>query len=377
MTDPSFPPVIEKVDVALRSYIISPASEPKLTNPEEVQEAIRGLKVGKAPGPNGVPNRALKHLPQRAVSLLVLIFNAILLTHHFPTVWNHARVISILKPGKDPTLPSSYRPISLLDTIGKLFEKILLTRILHEEDVRGLLRNEQYGFRPEHSTFLQLARLVERITRNFGEKRLTGAVFLDVAKAFDTVWINGLLYKLTPLNFPSYLVHTIFSYLRGRTFEASFQTATSSRRGMRAGVAQGGLISPVLFSLYVNDMPTPSHHVELSLYADYTAVIATSRKPSLLVSYLESYLNYLQRWLSEWRIAINVSKSAAIIFPRAVRPFIQPRTSYTPRGTNRMGRHHSLPGCYPGQRSHLVASHLSGQKEDRSEDGHAGSPPEQ
>jgi hypothetical protein len=190
-------------------------------------------------------------------------------------------VISILKPGKDPALPSSYRPISLLDTIGKLFEKILLARILHEVNGRGLMRDEQFGFRPKHSTSLQLARLVERIARNFGEKRLTGAVFLDVAKAFDTVWIDGLLYKLTLLNLPSYLVHTISSYLRGRTFEASFQTATSSRRGMRAGVAQGGLISPVPFSLYVNDMPSPSHHVELTLYANDTAVIATSRKPTL------------------------------------------------------------------------------------------------
>jgi len=191
-----------------------------------------------------------------------LIFNAILTTHHFPTVWKHARFISILKPGKDPALPSSYRPISLLDTIGKVFEKILLTRILHEVNVRGLLRNAHFGFRPEHSTSLQLTRLVERITRKFGGKRLTGAVFLDVAKAFDTVWIDGLLYKLTLLNFPSYLVHTISSYLRGRRFEASFQTATLSHRGMRAGVAQGKLISPVLFSLYVNDIPTPSHHVE-------------------------------------------------------------------------------------------------------------------
>jgi len=212
-------------------------------------------------------------------------------------------MISILKPGKDPALPSSYRPISLSDTIGKLFEKILLSRILHEVILRGLLRDEQFGFRPRHSTSLQLARLVERITRNFGENRLTGAVFLDVAKASDTVWIDGLLYTLRLLNFPSYIVHTI-SYLRGRTFEASFQTATSSRRDMRAGVAQGGLISPVLFSLYVNDMPSPSHHVELALYADGTAIIATSRKPTLLVSYLESYLNDLQRWLSEWRIAI-------------------------------------------------------------------------
>jgi len=150
------------------------------------------------------------------------------------------------------------------------------------------MRDEQFVFRPRHSTSLQLARLFLRITRNFGEKRLTGTVFLDVAKAFDTIWIDGLLYKLTLLYFPSYIVHKISSYLRGRTFEASFQTTTSSRRGMRAGVAQCGLISPVLFSLYVNVMPSPSHHVELALYADYMVIISTSRKPTLLVSYLES-----------------------------------------------------------------------------------------
>ena len=84
------------------------------------------------------------------------------------------------------------------------------------------------------------------------------------------------------------------------------------------------MISLLLFSLYVNDMLSSSHHVELALYADDTAIIATSRKPTLLVSYLESYLNDLQRWLSE--IAMNVSKSTAIIFARVGRRFIQPRT---------------------------------------------------
>jgi len=102
--------------------------------------------------------------------------------------------------------------------------------------MRGLLRNEQFGFRPRHSTSLQLARLFERITRNFGEKRLTGAVLLDVAKAFDTVWIDGLLYKLTLLNFPSYIFQTISSYLRGRTFEASFQTTRHLVEACRLGL---------------------------------------------------------------------------------------------------------------------------------------------
>ena len=83
VTDPSVPTVIEMVDMALRSYFFTPAREPDLTNPDEVQEAIRRLKVNKAPGPNGILNRALKHLPQRGVSFLVQIFKAVILTHHF------------------------------------------------------------------------------------------------------------------------------------------------------------------------------------------------------------------------------------------------------------------------------------------------------
>jgi hypothetical protein len=152
--DPSVTAVIEKFNAALRSYFMTPTSEPKLTNPEVVQETIRGLKGRKALSPNSIPKRTLERLPQRAVSFLVLIFNAILLTRHFPTAWKNARVISVLKPGKDPALPKSYRPISLLDSIGKLFQKILLGRILHQVSDRGLIRDEQFGFSTQASHVL-------------------------------------------------------------------------------------------------------------------------------------------------------------------------------------------------------------------------------
>ena len=97
----------------------------------------RGLKVSKAPGTNSMMNRALNHLPQRAVSLLAQIFNEILLIHNLPTVLKHARVISILKLVKDPALTSSYRPNSFLDTIGKLSEKILHFVDLHRVMILG------------------------------------------------------------------------------------------------------------------------------------------------------------------------------------------------------------------------------------------------
>ena len=172
----------------MESFALAPASErPFLTNPTEVFKDITELKVGKAPGPNGVPNRALRNLPRKAVTFLTKVFNGVPKWQHYPAVWKHACVISLLKPGKVPALPWSYRPISLLDTAGKSFEKILLSRIMAEISSRGLLRGELFGFRPGLSTTLQLARLVERVKRNFDEKRLTGAVLLDVANAFDCV----------------------------------------------------------------------------------------------------------------------------------------------------------------------------------------------
>jgi hypothetical protein len=140
--------------------------------------------------------------------------------------------------------------------------------MLSEVSGRRLLGEEQFAFRPKHSTTLQLACHVERMTRNLGGKRLTEAIFVDVAKTFDTVWVDGLPFKLTALNVPSYLVKIIFSYLHNGTFEVAFLTATSTRRCVRAGLAQGVLVSPLLFSLYVNEMPVPSRHVEVALYAE-------------------------------------------------------------------------------------------------------------
>jgi hypothetical protein len=146
VNDTASPAVFEVVNEAMRSYEYAPEREPKLTSRSEVLEAIKGFMVGKAPGPNGVPNRALRHLPKSAIIFLTKLFNAVLRRQYIPPAWKHARMVSILKPGKDPPLPSSYRPISLFDTVTKLFEKILLARVLREVNESGSLLDEQSGF---------------------------------------------------------------------------------------------------------------------------------------------------------------------------------------------------------------------------------------
>jgi hypothetical protein len=113
---------------------------------------------------------------------------------------------------------------------------------------------------------------------------------------------------------------------------------------MRAGVAQGGLVSPVLFSLYVNDIPAPSRHVELaaSQYADDTALVATSCSPSLLVGYLKDYLGRLEHWLRDWRIDINVSKSTVVLFVEAARRIQKTKSSAVSRRAHTVGRNSTV-----------------------------------
>jgi hypothetical protein len=138
-------------------------------------------------------------------------------------------------------------------------------RVQREVNKCVLLHDEQFGFQPRLSMMLQLACLVERVNRSFDEKRLTGAISLDVAKAFDTLWVKGVFQKLSLLNIPSHLVKTISTYLHSWTSEMSFQPASSTCNSMQSGVVQGGLVSSIFFSLYVNDMPTPYHYVKLAL----------------------------------------------------------------------------------------------------------------
>jgi hypothetical protein len=164
--DQSDPAFTEVADKAMRAYEYTPVSEPTLTTPSDVLQTSKALKAGKAPGLNGIPNRVLRHLTKRAITFRMKVFNAILRTQYFPPAWKHARVVPTVKPGKEPTLPSSFKPIRLLDTVGKLFLKILITRVLREVNERGLLRDEQFAFRPGHSKTLQLARVVERVNRN-------------------------------------------------------------------------------------------------------------------------------------------------------------------------------------------------------------------
>jgi hypothetical protein len=153
---------------------------------------------------------------------------------------------NLTETNKDPKLPQNLRPISVLPTTGKLFEKVILKIVQRHIEDKGLLNASQFGFRGRHSTTLQCMRLTDHVTPNFNNKMSTAAVFLDIEEAFDTTWRPGLLYKLSKLEFSTSLIKLISSFLSQQKFKFSVEGEMSTPREMKAGVPQGSVLTPTL-----------------------------------------------------------------------------------------------------------------------------------
>lgn len=280
-------------------------------SPGQVQKAIQTSKPRKAPGMDGITNSMLKHLPGRATAAITRLFNGILRSGHFPTAWKTGRIIMIPKQGKNILLPESYRPITLLSSLSKLFEKLLLGHLIPHITPRS----EQYGFRSEHSTTLQLSRVLHHLTVAFNKKEHAVAVFLDMEKAFDKVWHQGLLFKLSTSPTPSQVVRVIASFLADRSFRVSVEGFESSQRPIRAGVPQGSCLSPVCYSRYTDDIPTTDEAL-LALYADDAAYVTSSYHVQYAATKMQRVLDLLPPWLSKWRLSVNVAKTQAVVITR-------------------------------------------------------------
>ncbi|KAJ4430146.1 hypothetical protein ANN_22356 [Periplaneta americana] len=208
------------------------------------------------PGPDQITYNILRQLPPKALNYLAELYTGSLRLGHTPKRWKHSHILLFPKPGKDASDPQNYRPISLTTTLAKLMEKVLVSRLHVYMRNRNLIPTTQAGFRPGAQLHDQLIRVLTPIEEVYTRRHYSILIALDAKRAFDTVWIDALKYKLTSLNLPHEITRWLSSFISNRTGQVRLGRNELSRTfRIEAGVPQGSVISPTLYNIYVADIP--------------------------------------------------------------------------------------------------------------------------
>ncbi|UYV84687.1 hypothetical protein LAZ67_X003096 [Cordylochernes scorpioides] len=276
----------------------------------EVEDAIKVTHNNRAPGPDGIMPEFMKHLGQKAIKWMAKLFTNILSTGSIPSVWKQAKVLAILKPGKTSDDPNNYRPISLICIPYKILERIILNRI--SPIIEEYLPIEQAGFRPGRNCAEQTLALTTTIEDGFQKKIKTGAVFVDLTAAYDTVWREGLLYKLSKIINCKNIIKLINNFLTNRKITVHLNNKKSRPRTLNNGLPQGSVLAPLLFNVYTADIPT--NNSQKFLYADDIALLHQEQSFSTLEQILNEDLKKLENFFSKWHLIPNPSKTVSSVF---------------------------------------------------------------
>jgi hypothetical protein len=280
----------------------------------EVKFHIKQLK-NSSTGPDNIHNRCLKNHTKLLLHHMTNLFNRTVELGYIPIAWKKANIILLLKPKKDKKHPASYRPISLLSCMGKLLEKIIKQRLIAEIERRNILPLHQAGFRANKSTIYNIVRLERYAREQLKQDRQAAVILFDIKAAFDSVWHDGLIYKLNKLRLPQYLIKYIIAFLKKRTASVELENILSHPFQLKSGTPQGSPLSPLLYIIYtadsMNGIPT---HTEHGLFADDTALWTSSNRTSQLTVRLQESTDAFQSWCNAWKLKLQPTKTEMLHF---------------------------------------------------------------
>ena len=301
---------------------------------DEIKGIINGLDSGKA---SDISIRVLKKCAQIFVPYLTNFYNNFIELGIFPDILKIGQISPIFKKG-NPQLLQNYRPVSTLPCFGKIFEKVIYTRIYNFCLSKNIIYENQYGFRSHHSTSHAVNYSIDKIICNIENKNHVLGIFIDLSKAFDTINHDILLHKLENYGIRGIPLTLLCSYMNNRKQLSNFNGSKSSLQSVVYGVPQGSVLGPLLFILYINDIINCSNLGHFVMFADDTNIFVTANSEEEVYSKANKLLQQLNSYMLSNQLHINTDKCIHMYF----RPKLNHSERKTCARTRVVGNDHQL-----------------------------------
>ena len=290
------PPLLYKTNTRINSF--------RVTN-KDILSIIKSLDSSKSHGFDNISIKMIKICSESVTIPLKIIFEESLKKGIFPEIWKKANVVPIHKK-EDKTLIKNYRPISLLPIFGKIFERVIYNSLFNYFLSNKLFTPSQSGFLPGDSSIAQLLSIIHEIQTAFDNNPTVDVrgVFLDISKAFDKVWHDGLVFKLKSYGVEGELLSLLKNYLQNREQRVVLNGQTSGWRKINSGVPQGSVLGPLLFLIYINDLPDGIISM-CKIFADDTSLFSKVLDINKSVTELNTDLEKISQWAYQWKMQFN------------------------------------------------------------------------
>ena len=281
---------------------------------EKVVKKLTTLDEKKATGPDMISAKILRMVAPAIANSLTALFNASIRLGQMPTEWKETNVTPVPKTG-DKHDVTNYRPVSVIPVLAKVFESLIHQQLYDYLEAHELINEVQAGFRPNHSTQDVLLKTVDDWRTSLDKGDIVGTIMIDLSKAFDSIDHIMLLKKINAYGVCGRELAWFTNYLQGRKYRVVMEGVKSEWRTLMRGVPQGSILGPLLFILFINDLPNAVEKCIVNLYADIT--IYTSDSDAKCVSVrLEEDLSQVAKWIMENGLKMNIAKTQLMVLSR-------------------------------------------------------------